>query len=277
MQSGPKSELVGRKPMSKRRVLASLLAVGAALAALVPGAGQVLASGGGGPTASSILGSGSDTTQFMMSDVDKLYLYSPGCAQIPTPSGPTPWLDFSCQSPDPAGTITTENYVHDQVHQAYFLGSSNGISQLCGQGNPGVAHIDYARSSRAPRTGDCAGMNFVAYARDGISVETANVSGSGAFGMNNTTGGGLCTGKGICLTQQNLKDIFVNCTITNWNQVGGNNVPITIYTAQPGSGTRATFDGFLGGSSDTCIPAAQKATHIIPENNNSGLIFDSTI
>ncbi|MBO0836880.1 MAG: substrate-binding domain-containing protein [Actinobacteria bacterium] len=267
--------------MRFRQVTLRLLGAAALVGgSLLGGATPSFASGGGGPTAASVLGSGSDTTQFVMSDLDKLYLFSPGCAQIPTPSGPTPWLDFSCQSPDPAGTVTTENYEHDQVHQAYFLGSSNGIKQLCTQGTAGTANIDYARSSRVPAATDCAGLNFVAYARDGISVETANISGSGAFNMNNTSG--ACAGTGgtannICLTQAQLQGIFVNCTITNWDQVGGNNVPITIYTAQPGSGTRAQFDTFLGGSSDSCIPAAQKATHIIPENSNAGLIFDGSI
>src|ERR1700694_3613735 len=92
---------------------------------------------GGGPIASSVLGSGSDTTQFMMSDLDKLYLFSPGCDQLAIPPA-AQQLDFSCSAPDPTGTITTENYAHDQVHEAYFLGSSNGIKQLCAQGQANV-------------------------------------------------------------------------------------------------------------------------------------------
>jgi hypothetical protein len=231
------------------------------------------ASGGGGPVAQSVLGSGSNTTQFMMSALDTLYLYSPGCAQIPTPSGPTPWLDFSCQATNPAGTITTENYEHDQVHEAYFLGSSNGINQLCDQKQAGVAHIDFARSSRAPGTSDCTGLKFVAYARDAISWEAFANSGSGINTMKNTSG--TCAGSTgttkFCLSQAQLQGIYVTCTITNWDQVGGANVPISIYTPQPGSGTRSAWDGFLGGSSSNCIPAAEQATHIIPENSNTAI------
>jgi len=252
--------------------------VGMAVVAGALTASSVFASGGGGPTAESILGSGSDTTQFMMSQLDNLYLFSPGCAQIPTPSGPTAWLDFSCQSPDPSGTVHTENYQHDQTHEAYFLGSSNGIKQLCTQGSAGVATISFARSSRASKSSDCAGLDFVAYALDGISWEANNNSHSGEFNMNNQSG--TCSGSGsgsftrFCLTQAQLQGIFVTCTITNWHQVGGQNVVINPYTPQSGSGTRSTFDTFLGGSSDTCInkrPGTYAATHIIPENANHAI------
>jgi hypothetical protein len=231
------------------------------------------ATGGGGPQAQSVLGSGSDTTQFMMHQLDGLYLFSPGCQQIPLPGGPAAWLDFSCMSPDPAGTIPTENYAHDQVHEAYFLGSGNGIKQLCQQGTAGVAQIDFARSSRVPGTSDCTGLHFVAYARDGISWEAFDTAGSGAHLMNNQ--GGTCAGSTgltqFCLSQSDLQGIFVTCAITNWSQVGGQNVPISIYTPQAGSGTRKTFDGFLGGDSSHCIPAAQLSTHVIDENMNSSI------
>ena len=330
----------------KRIGVAAGAAAFAASAGLLPAA----ATGGGGPVAVPIIGSGSDTTQFMMDGVDNLYRFSDGCAQIPTGSSPpttVPWLDFSCQSPDPVsqtktgtsttgsanvafsdttgidrgdqisgpgvpagtfvGTITpntsifmssstwqdapvnagagagtgtftfshirtTENYEHDQPREAYFLGSSNGIKQLCNQGQPGVAHIDFARSSRGVKTGDCAGLRFVAYAKDGISWEAWNQAGSGVFGMNNVAGTPPCAANTICLTQAQLKAIFVQCTITNWSQVGGANLAISIYTPQSGSGTRSTFDGFLGGSSDACIPALQRPTHIVPENSNTAII-----
>jgi hypothetical protein len=118
-------------------------------------------------------------------------------------------------------------------------------------------------------------MHFVAYARDGISWEawdkTTTTSVSGIHNMNNQTG--TCAGSGgatqFCLTQSQLQGIFVTCTITNWNQVGGNNVKIQIFTPQAGSGTRKTWDGFVGGDSSHCIPASQLATHVIPENSNT--------
>jgi hypothetical protein len=173
------------------------------------------ASGGGGPTAASVLGSGSNTTQLMMADIDTLYLFSPGCAQIPTPAGPTAWLDFSCQSPDPAGTDVNDNYTHDQVHEAYFLGSSNGITQLCDQGQPGVAVIQYARSSRAPSATDCTGLHFVAYARDGIPIEGFDTN---ASNFKQSTAPCKLTSK-FCITQAEAKAIWHTCTITNWDQL----------------------------------------------------------
>lgn len=338
--------------MSRGRWLAAAVTatVAAGTVTLVPAA----ASGGGGPVAASVLGSGSDTTQFMMHALDGLYQFSPGCAQIPTPSGPTAWLDFSCQAPDPAaatqtgtstagsstvsastttgvangqlvtgpgvpttfpqgvyvaglvantsftlssspvsnnpvnadgtagtGTFTfsnvtmTENYAHDQLSQAYFLGSSNGIHQVCQQGISGVANVSFARSSRAPKIGvsgaDCTGLHFVAYAKDGVPWEAFNVAGSGISSFSNATSPCTAT-SGPCLTLSQLQGIYLTCTITNWNQVGGASVPIDPYTPQSGSGTRASWDTFLGGSSDTCINgrgSTYAATHIIAENNNA--------
>jgi ABC-type phosphate transport system substrate-binding protein len=225
---------------------------------------------------SQILGSGSDTTYQMMAALDTLYNDSAGCNTIATPGNTQP-LDFRCITPDPAGTITTENYPHDVVREAYPLGSSSGISQLCQQGLAGVANMQFARSSRTLRATDCHNLHFVAYARDGISWEAfPGVAGSPAAAMNNQSG--TCAGStGFCLTQQQLKDILLNCTITKWDQVGvpdgsGGTDPIVIYTAQANSGTRATYEGFVGGSSQTCIPANQLASHTVFENENTTIL-----
>jgi ABC-type phosphate transport system substrate-binding protein len=329
------------------------MTVGTGLAVVAIGLSAVTAgaTGGGGPIAESILGSGSDTTQTMMAYLDYGYNIGAGygdgtfggCQQLAT--SPTPqWLDFSCADDThgnvnrtltdgvttsgsatvtsatggfvstfdqgrgvegagiPAGayiqavnsltsvtlsasaaasatgvtlkidTIVTDNYRHDQVHGAFFLGSSNGINQLCQAGNPGVAAIDYARSSRAPKVTDCSGLDFVAYALDAISWEAWNIAGSGinngGAGQNNPSL--PCAAHTICLTQAQLKAIYVSCTITNWNQVGGANVPIITYTEQAGSGTRSTFETFLGGSSASCGHAATP-TGQIPENSNEGI------
>jgi ABC-type phosphate transport system substrate-binding protein len=255
-----------------------MLGLGVAVVAL--GAASTVpadASGGGGPTAASVLGSGSNTTQLMMADIDTLYLFSPGCAQIPTPSGPTAWLDFSCQASDPAGTDFNDNYTHDQVHEAYFLGSSNGITQLCDQGQPGVASIQFARSSRAPSATDCTGLHFVAYARDGIPIEGF---GSNASSFESTPASAPCKSTShFCITQAQAKAIWHTCTITNWDQLDSSlpSAPIDMYTPQPGSGTRSTFDTFLGGTnfSETCIDAkgaAYTQSHVIPENGNGPIL-----
>jgi hypothetical protein len=335
-------ELAAQMKIGRISLSAGVAIAAVGVSAITAGAAPIPNGVGGGPIAQQILGSGSDTTQFMMSFLDYGYEYDAGygshtaggCQQL-SPSGTPPqWLDFSCAGPQgtggdvtrsvtdgsttsgsatidsatanfvqssdqgrgvygsgiPAGsyivtvnsateavlnqnatatatgvtlslgTIVTDNYRHDQPHGAFFLGSGSGINQLCQQGLTGVAPIDYARSSRALKSSDCTGLDFVAYARDGISWEAFNVSGSGV----GTTVRNL--------TQAQLQGIYVNCSITNWNQVGGNNVPIVLYTAQAGSGTRSTFDTFLGGAGSTaCMTTAQKATNQIPENNNEGI------
>lgn len=229
---------------------------------------------GGGPTPEDILGSGSDTTQVLMQHMDGMYIVSEGCLKWNgTVNVP---LDFSCIAPNPAGTILTENYEHDQVHQADFVGSGTGIKQVCQQGQLGVAYVDYARSSRGPKTGDCTGLHFVAYARDGISLESNDdgTVNSGINGMNNPDP--LCTGLGFCLTQTQIQGIYKNCTITNWSQVGGRNLPIQIYTPQAGSGTRSQFETFVTTTdSTTCIIAAgQPNTHYasVDENQNTSIL-----
>jgi ABC-type phosphate transport system substrate-binding protein len=217
-----------------------------------------------------VLGSGSDTTWKMMDSLDRLYNESAGCAVTGNPQP----LDLSCVLPDPTGTITTENYAHDRISEAYPLGSSNGINQLCEQGLQGVAKINFARSSRAPGSSDCTGLRFVAFARDGIPFEAfPDLPGSPVANFNNPDP--LCAGKGLCLTQAQIVGIFVTCTITNWNQVGGANAPIEVFTAQDGSGTRKTFDGFIGGDSSTCIPVNDLDTHKIFENENTSIFANA--
>jgi ABC-type phosphate transport system substrate-binding protein len=217
-----------------------------------------------------ILGSGSDTTYFMMGQhLDVLYNTSAGCRVIALP-GDTQPLSNECLA-DTGVEVHSENYAHDRVGEAAPLGSSVGINQLCQQGLSGVAHIDFARSSRAPRSPDsCTGMHFVAYARDGISWESfPNETSSPSNGVND-------------LTVNQLKGIFTTCTITDWSDVGGGSRGIVVWAAQAGSGTRSTFEGFLGGGNSTaCIPAAFKdgdpgnGEHVIQENNDDP-IFNPT-
>ncbi len=204
-----------------------------------------------------VFGSGSDTTYYMMQKLDDLYNASPGCVVIGVPQVE----NYACY-PDTVDTVKTENYYHDVAVENYPLGSSVGISQLCHQGQAGTALINYARSSRALRNTDCSGIRAVAYARDGISWWSHD---SNSHAPNN-------------LTQAQLQGIWNSCTITTWGQVNGNagdNTPILVYTAQAGSGTRTTFDGFLGtgANSTNCIPAQYKdgnagnGERVIFENN----------
>ncbi len=260
--------MVGRT----QRVLAlgAVLSSAMALFSAAPAAAGPIGTAGG-PTPDKILGSGSDTSQILMLHLDGLYNVSEGCLI----AAPNTALDLSCLNPDPAGTIVSENYEHDIISEADFVGSSTGIKQLCTQGQAGTAYIDFARSSRAPKPTDCTGLHFVAYARDGISVEASDTAAplSGIHLMNNPDA--LCTGHGYCLTQTQIKGIYANCTITDWATVGGNPGTIQIYTPQSGSGTRSQFETFLGISdSSVCITAdGQPISHAqVPENQNTGIV-----
>ncbi|MGH3371999.1 MAG: substrate-binding domain-containing protein [Nocardioidaceae bacterium] len=210
-----------------------------------------------------IRGVGSDTTFAMMNDLGVAFQESPGCTHnTPTmPNDPTV-IEGNCAATQPGGVITTENYDHE-VHFGWFpTGSGNGIRQLCKQTLPKPANVppvNYSRSSASaaatsstncrPGAGVVLRMKFVAYAKDGITW--VNWAGGGGSGLTN-------------LTKTQLQNIFINCSATNWNQVGGPNAPIIVYTAQNGSGTRSSWDFFLTGSSstpplsDACIPAFGK-------------------
>jgi ABC-type phosphate transport system substrate-binding protein len=211
-----------------------------------------------------ILESGSDTSYYTMSALGQLYNESPGCEIInPTPSpGDLQRLDFFCRPDVPGVTVTTENYRHDFVVSYAPLGSGNGRQQMCDATPPLQANtsnpvqVDFVRSSSSP-IGVCnGGMHGVAFAADAVTWECWPGLGGGCAGMPGST-----TAKN--LTQQNLIDIFHNCTVTNWNQVGGNNAPIIAYYPQDGSGTRSFIDGKLG-TPGPCVTAAHK----IEENKN---------
>lgn len=204
--------------------------------------------------------SGSDTTFTLMNDLATAFMESDGClltsASFPlTGASPT---QNRCQSGSGAaiaGDNVYENYDHDVVINYFPQGSNVGRGQLCNQRaarDPRVPLVDLARSSSAPTTGfQCTTANggelgttlrFIAFARDALSYTHWN--GGGGSAVNN-------------LTQAQLRDIFITCAITDWGQVGGTaGTPIVVYTAIPGSGTRSTWDSFLGGgSSQNCIPA----------------------
>ena len=259
-------------PARARRILAALCVAVAVF-------GPVALAGSAGAatiTPVSVLGSGSDVTFHVMTRLDLLYDESPGCTTI-APPGTQP-LDFSCIPQ--TGDITSENYDHNQVHEAFPIGGSSGEQQLCSQGLAGVANISFARQTSV--SDKCTGLHYVAYARDGITWEAfPGAAGSATASMHNTSG--ACAGStGFCLTHQQLVSIYVNCTIKNWDQVGGANKAIKLYTILPQYGTRKAFDTFLGGSSSTCagtkqidqtdnaeIAAADRATAIVPVDTGS--------
>lgn len=207
------------------------------------------------PANSTVVGSGSSTTYLMMTALDDVFNTSPTCAMF-VASGTTPQpLDFSCiqgSTGDPLSfeaspTNTPENPFGDVTLQEPQIGSSNGIKQL-EYGNPSghsttvnvANNVNYARSSRASKSSDFAGLNFVAYATDGISWFHYT-------GVQGPTGTAVPTPSANVtnLTDAQLQGIW-NGTINNWSQLGGTNAPITVFSAQAGSGTDSTWASHLG-------------------------------
>jgi ABC-type phosphate transport system substrate-binding protein len=217
---------------------------------------------------------GSDTTEYMMNDLALLYNESPGCVIIGSPQP----LDGRCfdfdtgtagiqeqYQNDAAGNPTdAANTDRDVAFNYAALGSSVGITQLAQRGNAGVQVIDVARSSRAPRATDADGLRFFAYAKDGLPW--VKFPGAPANAVSS-------------LSSAQLKNIFSGCApaaqpeidktanggnnngFADWGDIGGvTGQPLVVWAAQDGSGTRATFDGFLGSgaSSTNCIPTQYK-------------------
>jgi phosphate transport system substrate-binding protein len=57
------------------------------------------------------------------------------------------------------------------------------------------------------------------------------------------------------LSSAQIKDIFTG-TVSNWSQVGGANLPISVIERKPGSGTRLTFDkDLMAGTPETSSPS----------------------
>lgn len=217
---------------------------------------------------------GSDTTETVMNDLQELYNEAPGCVLTGTPQN----LDGRCfdfdagtagiqeqYQADAAGNPTDmANTDHDVAFGYTALGSSTGITQLAQRGAAGVQVIDVARSSRAPRNTDADGMRFFAFAKD--AIPWTKFPGTPAAAVNS-------------LTTTQIRNIFSGCApaaqpeidktanggnnngTADWGDIGGaTGQPLVVWAAQDGSGTRATFDGFLGSgqNSTNCIPAQYK-------------------
>ena len=204
----------------------------------------------------------------MMQAMDTLYNDSPGCNLIDIASV-TQELDFGCPAaanttppPNVSSSHTpypdfatspgyTENPANDASMQEPPYGSGNGIKQLetasgtssCTSTNP-TAPLDYARSSRAVGSSDCKGLNFVAYAVDGVSW----------FHYTKVNGHATPSAAVANLSQALLTDAY-NGSLQCWNDpvvAAGSGTPtftyatvgcqpIILYTAQAGSGTTNTW------------------------------------
>ena len=241
-----------------------------------------------------IVGVGSSTTYPMMIQLDALYNQSLQCTQTIDRTGAlaVQQLDQSCLTsgqetnggvlaPVDASPSVTPNPFGDIAVEEPPIGSSNGILMLeSGSGSATAFNTKYgtasgnvnvftgasfARSSRSASisaTGDNQGLNFVAYAKDGVSWTHYTSTHSGAN----------CTAAVTRLTQSELKAIWQG-QIWNWAQVGGCNAPITVFTAQEGSGTQSTWKGTIG-TDPSALPSSSFYANCWNNGNSSATATD---
>jgi ABC-type phosphate transport system substrate-binding protein len=245
----------------RRGVLAGATVVGAAIIGLA-------VAGPAGATATTaanntIIGSGGNTPYAVLAQLATLFNGSEGCNLI-VPSADTQPLNFSCPSgsglpagnppfgygsPTP-GSPYSENPFNDVVELEPGIGSSPGISQLedqsSAQSSTTTAPINFASSARGPNLGptkfDDQGLNFVAYAADGVDyVDYTKVAGKATPAASIKS-----------LSQAQLEAIWSGADKC-WSDVGasGDNQLIDPYSTVTSSAITSTWDAFLGGTGAT--------------------------
>lgn len=137
-------------------------------------------------------------------------------------------------------------------------GSGAGRNALAASVNAGDGCIDIARSSAGPRAigQDLASFEYYAFGLDAVGWSTAS------------------TLAPANLTKAQLISIY-NCTVTNWNQVGGSAGPIQRYWPQAGSGTRAFAQSDLLNGFDPTTVSSAGCPAVILAQENSGELIDT--
>jgi phosphate transport system substrate-binding protein len=171
-------------------------------------------------------------------------------------------------SPDPATTtykqkgsdtmLELATIWSDEYHQNVTTtsievsggGSGVGITALINK------QVDIAQASRAMTSSEmnqamAAGLSPVEFkvAIDGIAI----IVNSGVTGVSN-------------LTMEQLRGIY-NGTYTNWNQVGGPDLPIKLYGRQPSSGTYQYFQ-------EVALLKGNYSSAMVQETGNSQMLHD---
>ncbi|MBI2710246.1 MAG: substrate-binding domain-containing protein [Actinobacteria bacterium] len=279
---------------STRRLVAS---AAAGISALLAGVAGVAPAGATSPPPYAVNNQpdlirmgGSDTTETLMNSLAKLYNEAPGCILTGTPQN----LDGKCfdfnsatagiqpqYQLDADGNPTDKaNPDHDVAYGYAAVGSSTGITQLAQRGTTGIQTLDIARSSRAPRSSDVDGLRFVAYAKDAIPwVRFPGTPASGVSSLSVTQIRNAFSGCAPGVQPEIDKTVNGgnNNGVADWGDIGGaTGEPLVVWAAQDGSGTRSTFDGFLGSgaNSTNCIPTQFKDNNLangerrILENNS---------
>jgi ABC-type phosphate transport system substrate-binding protein len=219
------------------------------------------------PQSFDVVGVGSNTTEYVLDQISVDYNKT-----VKTHNANHPWF-FSWDAVPP-GVNTPGNFkIVPKAGCTSIVrpnGSSAGLKALDANqfdGKTGHYCIDFGRSSggrsaTAPKAGPN-GVIYVAFAKDAITWATR----SAAFGGSNAP-------KSLTLAQ--LQGIFT-CATTNWSQVGGKAGAIKVYLPQPGSGTLATWEKFMGittlGSCVSQAPEENEGTYSGFNNPNAIFIY----
>jgi hypothetical protein len=240
-------------------------------------ANDAVSDSSGAVPAGSVITSVTNATTFVISKKPKTGAPSDNITVTTTPAvGENGFTSFA-----------QENPFNDALYEVPALGSSNGIQQLEDQGAHGVgavskgspinvAPLDLATSARAPAltasgvTGDDKGLNFVAYAADGVDwIHWTSVSGAATPSASVTN-----------LTTAQLTSIYKDqgCTAggqtfttPNWACYGGSNAPIAIYIANAGAGVESTWVSLLG-LTGTFPFGNEDPNHVIFQNETSSIL-----
>jgi ABC-type phosphate transport system substrate-binding protein len=205
-----------------------------------------------------IIGSGGNTPYAVIASLANLFNGSEGCNLI-VPTGTTQPYNFSCPSGgslpagDPpfgygapsVGGQYSQNPFNDVVEVEPGIGSSAGITQLENQGShtTSTAPVNFASSARGPNLGaggkyDDQGLNFVAYAADGVDYVVYNKVKKAATAASTVKG----------LTQAQLQAIWSGADKC-WSDVGATganaNDLIDPYSVVTSSAITSTWDAFL--------------------------------
>lgn len=233
--------------------LAMVAVAGLAFTGMAPANAADTTPSGGVTLGQTLVGVGSDTTQWVMDQLTKDYntynsslatpgagmanfdacvgnttANAPGLGDNPDGSGFPCGADSSGTKP---GVKRNESVIDSSVgsagDQKLPSGSGDGRTLLRTPSDPLFNDIAFGRSSGPINAADSAVEAALPFAVDKIVVAT-NPAGPAP----------------ASLTGQQVLRIF-NGTYTNWDQVGGKNAPIHVYIPKSGSSTRNAFLGFL--------------------------------
>ncbi len=253
--------------MHRRTLRLSVLALGAALlvgtaVALPLGTGSAVAAPGGDGRVQALAAAGSDTTQDVVGAVLDAYRADTTAnpdgdltVNIPV-TGTTVPADETCEQ----RTYVPAAEAAPPTTYPAPSGSGAGKNALKDPANLTTACVDIARSSSARAASDPAEFEYYGYAKDAVSFARYPGAAPGD------------------LTLAQLRGIY-DCTITNWNQVGGTDAAIVRYLPPAASGTRSFFVGTVLGAEPstscgevkvaaendgTAVPAADRPAAVLP-------------